>query len=50
MQDIKDFAKSQDAVEAEELAHWDINFWSERLRELRYDVNEVCPLSIYVLH
>ncbi|XP_057484174.1 organellar oligopeptidase A, chloroplastic/mitochondrial-like isoform X1 [Actinidia eriantha] len=40
MQDLKDFAKSQGAVEAEELAHWDINFWSERLRELRYDVNE----------
>ncbi|XP_052178429.1 organellar oligopeptidase A, chloroplastic/mitochondrial-like isoform X4 [Diospyros lotus] len=40
MQELKDFAKSQGAIEAEELTHWDINFWSERLRELRYNINE----------
>ncbi|KAF5937657.1 hypothetical protein HYC85_025163 [Camellia sinensis] len=40
MQELKDFAKSQGAVESEELTHWDINFWSERLRESSYNLNE----------
>ncbi|CAL5432259.1 unnamed protein product [Camellia sinensis] len=40
MQELKDFAKSKGAVESEELTHWDINFWSERLRETSYNLNE----------
>ncbi|XP_047308624.1 organellar oligopeptidase A, chloroplastic/mitochondrial-like [Impatiens glandulifera] len=40
MQDLKDFANAQGAAEAEELNHWDINFWSDRLRESRYDIQE----------
>ncbi|KAJ1382173.1 Peptidyl-dipeptidase DCP [Sesbania bispinosa] len=34
MEDLKKFSKT------ENLAHWDINFWSERLRESKYDINE----------
>lgn len=48
MEDIKTFAKDSGAPEANELTHWDINFWSERLRESKYDINEVScclPLS-----
>ncbi|KAI3993555.1 hypothetical protein MKX01_002568 [Papaver californicum] len=30
----------QGAVEANNLSDWDINFWSERLRESKYDINE----------
>ncbi|XP_068657697.1 probable cytosolic oligopeptidase A [Aristolochia californica] len=40
MEDLKTFAKTQDAQEADNLSHWDINFWSERLRESKYDINE----------
>ncbi|OAY75194.1 Organellar oligopeptidase A, chloroplastic/mitochondrial [Ananas comosus] len=40
MEDIKTFAKDSGAPEANELTHWDINFWSERLRESKYDINE----------
>ncbi|XAR60076.1 Oligopeptidase A [Bertholletia excelsa] len=40
MEDLKDFARRQGATESEELNHWDINFWSERLRESRYNINE----------
>ncbi|RZC90636.1 hypothetical protein C5167_028470 [Papaver somniferum] len=28
------------AVEANDLSEWDISFWSERLRESKYDINE----------
>lgn len=42
MEDLKTFARGMDAAEADELNHWDINFWSERLRESKYDINEVC--------
>lgn len=41
MEDLKNFCKDQGAAEAEDLNHWDINFWSERLRESKYDINEV---------
>lgn len=41
MEDIKQFCQTQAAPEANDLNHWDINFWSERLRESRYDINEV---------
>ncbi|KAK1317590.1 hypothetical protein QJS10_CPA05g01445 [Acorus calamus] len=40
MADLKVFAKEQGAVEADDLNHWDITFWSERLREAKYDINE----------
>ncbi|KAA8550258.1 hypothetical protein F0562_001942 [Nyssa sinensis] len=40
MEDLEEFAKGQNAMEAKELNQWDINFWSERLRESRFDINE----------
>ncbi|RAL50590.1 hypothetical protein DM860_014532 [Cuscuta australis] len=40
MEDLKDFCKSQGAPEAKDLNHWDIGFWSERLRESKYELNE----------
>ncbi|KAH7566791.1 hypothetical protein JRO89_XS08G0235600 [Xanthoceras sorbifolium] len=40
MEDLKNFAKGQGALEADDLRHWDISFWSERLRESKYDINE----------
>ncbi|KAG9440093.1 hypothetical protein H6P81_020258 [Aristolochia fimbriata] len=40
MEDLKNFAKTQDAQEADNLTHWDLTFWSERLRESKYDINE----------
>ncbi|KAL8197976.1 hypothetical protein R6Q57_030003 [Mikania cordata] len=40
MEELKQFSKNQGAPEANELAHWDISFWSERLRESKYEINE----------
>ncbi|KAK4441245.1 Organellar oligopeptidase A, chloroplastic/mitochondrial [Sesamum alatum] len=40
MEDLRDFARGQGAEEANDMNHWDINFWSERLRESKYDLNE----------
>ncbi|CAI9110563.1 OLC1v1010614C1 [Oldenlandia corymbosa var. corymbosa] len=40
MEDLKQFSKSQGAPEADELKHWDVGFWSERLRESKYEINE----------
>ncbi|KAG8371225.1 hypothetical protein BUALT_Bualt13G0065600 [Buddleja alternifolia] len=40
MEDLRDFARGEGAEEAKDLNHWDINFWSERLRESKYDLNE----------
>ncbi|KAK4803539.1 hypothetical protein SAY86_003356 [Trapa natans] len=40
MKDLKTFSKSQGAPEADDLNHWDLSFWSERLRESKYDINE----------
>ncbi|KAK7252461.1 hypothetical protein RIF29_36411 [Crotalaria pallida] len=40
MEDLRKFSKSQGASEADDLTHWDISFWSERLRESKYDINE----------
>uniref|UniRef100_A0A7N0TIE4 oligopeptidase A n=1 Tax=Kalanchoe fedtschenkoi TaxID=63787 RepID=A0A7N0TIE4_KALFE len=40
MEELKSFSKSQDALEADDLTHWDLTFWSERLRESKYDINE----------
>lgn len=35
------FAKEQGAPEGDDIRHWDITFWSERLREAKFDINEV---------
>ncbi|CAN6847330.1 unnamed protein product [Brassica oleracea] len=40
IEDLKSFAKKQGAAEADSLTHWDVTFWSERLRESKYDINE----------
>ncbi|KAL6012716.1 hypothetical protein ACLOJK_003205 [Asimina triloba] len=40
MDDLKRFCRDQGAKEADALQHWDVNFWSERLRESKYDINE----------
>ncbi|MCL7034219.1 hypothetical protein MKW94_024158, partial [Papaver nudicaule] len=40
MEDLQKFSQEQGAVEANDLSHWDISFWSERLRESKYDINE----------
>ncbi|KAG5067814.1 hypothetical protein AAZX31_01G020200 [Glycine max] len=40
IEDLKEFSKSQGALEAGDLTHWDITYWSERLRESKYDINE----------
>lgn len=41
LEEIKAFAKESGAPEANEINYWDIDFWSERLREAKYDINEV---------
>lgn len=41
LEEIKAFAKESGASEANEINYWDIDFWSERLREAKYDINEV---------
>ncbi|KAJ3672313.1 hypothetical protein LUZ60_007034 [Juncus effusus] len=40
IEDLKTFAKESGAPEANEITHWDVTFWSERLRETKYDINE----------
>uniref|UniRef100_A0A1D1XHR9 oligopeptidase A n=1 Tax=Anthurium amnicola TaxID=1678845 RepID=A0A1D1XHR9_9ARAE len=40
MEELKVFAQDKGAPEANDLSHWDIQFWSERLRESKYDINE----------
>ncbi|XP_073044818.1 probable cytosolic oligopeptidase A [Primulina eburnea] len=40
MEDLKIFSRNQGAPEADNLNHWDISFWSERLRESKYEINE----------
>ncbi|KDO78687.1 hypothetical protein CISIN_1g0187182mg, partial [Citrus sinensis] len=41
IEDLRSFCKGQGALEPREVNHWDINFWSERLCESKYDINEV---------
>ncbi len=36
LEELKAFAASKGAQEASDLKHWDISFWSERLREERF--------------
>ncbi|XP_056699139.1 probable cytosolic oligopeptidase A isoform X2 [Spinacia oleracea] len=40
MEDLKKFAKAKGAEEAADLNLWDLNFWSERIRESSYDIKE----------
>ncbi len=41
LDELRRFMKEKGAdVEAEELAHWDLAYWSERLREARFDYSE----------
>lgn len=47
MEDLRQFSKSQGAPEASELTHWDTTFWSERLRESKYEINEVLFQTLF---
>lgn len=40
MDELREFARSQGAAEADELRHWDLPFWSQRLRESRFAYTE----------
>jgi oligopeptidase A len=39
LEDIRAFASSNGATEANDLKHWDMAYWSERLREAKFDFN-----------
>ena len=39
LESIRIFATEQNAPEAKDLKHWDIAYWSERLREAKFDFN-----------
>jgi oligopeptidase A len=36
LEELRSFARQQQAPEANDLCHWDLPFWAERLREHRY--------------
>jgi len=40
LEDVRALARDHGAAEAESLAQWDVAFWSERLRERRYQLEE----------
>jgi oligopeptidase A len=40
LEDLKAFAASKNAPEADTLIHWDTAFWSERIREERYGLSD----------
>jgi oligopeptidase A len=39
LEDLRAFAISKDAPETNDLKHWDLAYWSERLREDKFDFN-----------
>lgn len=49
MEELRDYARGKGAEEANDLNQWDINFWSERLRESRYDFDEVASPHFFVI-
>jgi oligopeptidase A len=40
LDELTEFARGETGDRSLSLAHWDIGFWSERMRERRYDYNE----------
>ncbi|XAR51455.1 Oligopeptidase A [Bertholletia excelsa] len=40
MDDLRQFCHTEGVTEVNDLSHWDITFWSERLRESKYEINE----------
>lgn len=40
LEELKTFARESGAEEADNFRHWDVQFWSERLRETKFDINE----------
>ena len=40
LKELRELARTMNAPEAEEMLHWDIPFWAERLRETRFSLNE----------
>jgi oligopeptidase A len=40
LEELRSFARQQQAPEAEDLCHWDLPFWAERLREHRYTFSD----------
>lgn len=39
IENLRTFATEQNAAEAKDLQHWDLAYWSERLREAKFDFN-----------
>eukprot|EP00897_Mesotaenium_endlicherianum_P006089 jgi/Mesen1/5508/ME000277S04713 len=40
LEDLRAFAREHGGEEAADLKHWDMAFWSERLREAKYDISQ----------
>ena len=40
LKEIKNCAKSNKAIETNDISSWDISFWSEKLRQEKYDLNQ----------
>ncbi|GBG65612.1 hypothetical protein CBR_g51495 [Chara braunii] len=40
LEELKDFAAKSNAEEANDFMNWDVTFWSERLREAKFDIKE----------
>ena len=46
-EDLEAFAKEQGAPEGENMCLWDIRFWNERIREAKYNINEVPVVVLF---
>ncbi len=40
LEEIKDFAIAQGAPKSEDIKQWDVPFWTERMREIKFDLND----------
>ncbi len=40
LEELRTFMRERGTLEADDLRHWDISYWSERLREERFDFSE----------